>query len=54
MDQRSLADVLAIPMFLLMVIYFMNKKDRTNVENVLYLFGICGLLIDSYFTYTLI
>ena len=52
MDQRSFVDILAIPMFLLMVIYFRNKKDRTNVENVLYLFGLCGLLVDSYFTYT--
>jgi len=54
MDYRSFADILAIPMFLLMVIYFRNKKDRTIIENMLYLFGLCGLLVDSYFTYILL
>lgn len=44
------ADILAIPFFLLLSIYFYNKK-RTFIENILFLFAVTGLVLDIYFTY---
>ena len=44
-------DVLAIPFFLLLVIYFYEKENKTIFEYILYLFSISGFLLDSYFTY---
>jgi hypothetical protein len=44
------ADIIAIPMFILLSIYFINKKNKTSIENILMLFAICGAIIDSYFT----
>jgi hypothetical protein len=44
-------DILAIPFFLLLVIYFHEKENKTIFEYILYLFSISGLLLDSYFTY---
>lgn len=45
------ADLLAIPFFILLVIYFYNKKNRTNIENILFLFAIVGLVLDIFFSY---
>ena len=45
------ADILAIPFFLLLFIYFYKKENRTPVENLLLLFAITGLACDTYFTY---
>lgn len=44
------ADIVAIPCFLLLTIYFYRKK-RTFIENILLLFAISGLILDTYFTY---
>ena len=44
------ADILAIPFFLLLIIYLYNKK-RTFIENILLLFAISGFVLDTYFTY---
>ena len=45
------ADMLAIPCFLLLFIYFYEMEDKTPLE-YLFLFGsLCGVIIDSVFTY---
>ena len=47
------ADILAIPFFLLLIIYFYNKK-RTFIENILLLFAVSGLVLDTFFSYNFI
>jgi hypothetical protein len=44
-------DLLAIPFFLLLVVYFYKKKNRTNFENILFLFAIAGLVLDIFFSF---
>jgi len=46
-----IGDIFAIPFFLLSVIYFYNKENKTFLENILFLFSIACLLIDSTFSY---
>lgn len=48
----NIADLLALPMFVLMIYYFIKKTNRNLIENILLLFGIIGLIVDSYFTIT--
>ena len=44
-------DILAIPFFLGLSIYFYKIKNKTFFEYILYIFSISGFLLDSYFTY---
>ena len=44
-------DILAIPFFLLLVIYFLNMKNKTLLEYILLLFSISGFVLDCLFTY---
>lgn len=44
-------DILAIPFFLGLSIYFHKIKNKTFFEYILYIFSISGFLLDSYFTY---
>ena len=46
----SYGDILAIPFFLLLTIYFYNIEKRSVTENILLLFSIGGLLADILFT----
>ena len=46
----NIADIVAIPMFLLLVIYFAQKKNKTVFELVLLLMVSLGLVIDVCFT----
>lgn len=46
----SYGDILAIPFFLLLTIYFYNIERRSVTENILLLFSIGGLLADILFT----
>ena len=46
----NIADLLAIPMFVLMIYYFSKKTNRNLIENILLLFSIVGLIVDLYFT----
>ena len=46
----SYGDILAIPFFLLLTIYFYNIERRSATENILLLFSIGGLLADILFT----
>jgi hypothetical protein len=43
-------DILAIPFFGLLVIYFYNKR-KTAFEYVLFLFSIAGFFADIFYTY---
>jgi hypothetical protein len=45
-----IADILAIPLFVLMVYYFYNIKNKNTTEYVLFLFAISGLMLDIVFT----
>ena len=44
-------DILAIPFFLALSIYFHKIENKTFFEYILYIFSISGFLLDSYFTY---
>lgn len=44
-------DILAIPFFVLLIYYFIIKKNKTKIEYVLLLFSIGGLIADVYFSY---
>ena len=47
-----LGDILAVPFFLWLVVYFYRKSQTgplTNEEKILYLFSIGGLVADLFF-----
>ena len=44
-------DILAIPFFALLVIYFYNIEHKSTIENVLLYFSIGGFVLDILFTY---
>ena len=46
----NIADIVAIPVFLLLVIYFFKKKNKTTLEYVLLIFVSLGFVIDVMFT----
>lgn len=45
------ADILAIPGFLLLIIYFYSIRDKSIIEYVLLSFSMLGFILDIYFTY---
>ena len=45
-------DILAIPFFALLVIYFYHIENKSIIEYILFYFSISGVLIDTFFTYT--
>ncbi len=47
----KIADILAIPFFLLATIYFYNLKNKNPIENLLLMFCAAGFLLDTFFTY---
>ena len=44
-------DILAIPFFALLVIYFYNIKNKSIMEYVLLYFSIAGFVLDIFYTY---
>jgi hypothetical protein len=44
-------DILAIPFFVLLIIYFYNIKHKSIVEYVLLCFSIGGFILDILYTY---
>lgn len=44
-------DILAIPFFALLVIYFYNIQNKSNIEYLLLLFSISGLILDILYTF---
>ena len=45
-----IGDILAIPMFLLSVIYFYKIKNKNLVEYLLFIFSSSGFILDILFT----
>ena len=43
-------DILAIPFFALLVIYFYNIKNKSTLEYVLFYFSIAGFVLDILYT----
>jgi hypothetical protein len=43
-------DILAIPFFLLLIIYFVKKESRTSMENLLLFFSVSGFILDILYT----
>ena len=44
-------DILAIPFFALLTIYFYNMEDKSPTEYILLFFGIVGFIADILYTY---
>ena len=44
-------DILAIPFFALLVVYFYSIENKTTFEYVLFLFSIAGFILDILYTY---
>ncbi len=44
-------DILAIPFFALLVIYFYNIQQKSMIEYLLFCFSISGLILDILYTY---
>ena len=47
MNLQDYMDIIAVPCFLLMIYYFILKKNRIFIENFLLLFAIIGFIFDS-------
>jgi len=45
------ADIFAIPLWIIMLVYFISIDDKTAIEWVLLLFALMGLLADGLFSY---
>ena len=45
-----IGDILAIPFFALLVVYFYEIDNKNAIEYVLYFFSISGLILDIFFT----
>ena len=43
-------DILAIPFFALLVIYFYNIKNKSTLEYLLFYFSIAGFVLDILYT----
>ena len=44
-------DILAIPLFGLLIIYFYNIKNKNLLEYILLFFSISGFILDILYTY---
>ena len=44
-------DILAIPFFALLIIYFYNIKNKNIMEYLLFFFSISGFILDILYTY---
>ncbi len=44
-------DILAIPFFALLAIYFYNIENKSIIEYVLLCFSISGFIFDIFYTY---
>ena len=45
-------DILAIPFFALLAMYFYNIQHKSIIEYVLFYFSISGFVLDILYTYT--
>ena len=44
-------DILAIPFFALLIFYFYQIEQKTELEIILFLFSIAGFVVDILFTF---
>lgn len=44
-------DILAIPFFALLIIYFYNIEEKSIIEYILFYFAIAGFILDILYTY---
>ena len=51
MNLPRIGDMIAIPLFLWLCIYFFKKETLTDEERVLFLFAIGGLIADTLFVF---
>ena len=51
MKLAHIGDMIAIPLFLWLVIYFLRKDKLTDEEKVLALFAAGGFIADLYFVF---
>jgi hypothetical protein len=49
-DLSNYGDILAIPFFALLVIYFYNIKNKSTLEYILFYFSIAGFVLDILYT----
>lgn len=54
MKIREIVDVLAIPFFFALSLYFYNIPNKTPIEYVFYIFSISGFIIDLLLTLALV
>jgi hypothetical protein len=47
----NIGDILAIPFFALLCLYFYRIENKTPMEYILFLFSITGFVLDTLFTY---
>ena len=50
-DACHYGDILAIPFFALLIIYFYNIENKSTIEYVLLLFSISGFVLDMLYTF---
>ena len=50
MNIQKLSDIIAIPFFLSLAIYFYKREHKTPLENVFYVFAIVGFIVDASLT----
>ncbi len=50
-NSSHFGDILAIPFFALLVIYFYNIQNKSIIEYVLFYFSIGGFILDILYTY---
>lgn len=50
-NASNYGDILAIPFFALLMIYFYNIPHKSIIECILFFFSISGLILDSVYTY---
>ena len=43
-------DILAIPFFALLVVYFYNNERKSTIEYILFYFSISGFVLDIFYT----
>lgn len=53
MNLPRIGDMIAIPFFLWLIIYFWSKKQLTSEEKILFVFAIGGFIADVYFIFGL-
>jgi len=49
MNIETIIDILAAGFLMLLILYFYCKKNRTKIENILFILSIAGLVIDIIF-----